>query len=341
MSALNSKLLSSTFVAALIGVGGVVAVATVAVPITAMTVKPAAAACNPCAAKKPANACNPCAAKKPAGACNPCNPCAAKKACNPCNPCGAKAATSECVVPSVQKAALCNPCAVKKPVNACNPCNPCAAKKACNPCNPCAAKKACNPCNPCAAKNPCSASNPCNPCNPCGAAVAISDVELEPAEATAAYNCLNADMTAAYTSSGVPVAAQYLDWKAFSIAPYASATHGGRHVMNYANSVAEEAYGRYEEVGRMPVGSVLAKDSFVVQTDGYATVGPLFLMEKMAAGFNKASGDWKYTMIMPNGTVAGVTNGKGSDMMKFCYECHMAMEDTDSLFFLPEDLRVN
>lgn len=349
MSALNSKLLSSTFVAALIGVSGVVAVATVAVPLTAMTVKPAVAACNPCAAKKPANACNPCAAKKACNpcnpcaakkACNPCNPCGAKKACNPCNPCGAKAATSECVVPSVQKAALCNPCAVKKPANACNPCNPCAAKKACNPCNPCAAAKACNPCNPCAAKNPCAASNPCNPCNPCGAAVAISDVELEPAEATAAYDCLNADMQAAYAGSGVPAAAHYMDWKAFSMAPYASATHGGRHVMNYANSVAEEAYGRYEEVGRMPVGSVLAKDSFVVQTDGHTSVGPLFMMEKMAAGFNKASGNWKYTMIMPNGTIAGVTNGKGSEMMKFCYECHMAMEDTDSLFFLPEDLRV-
>jgi hypothetical protein len=147
-------------------------------------------------------------------------------------------------------------------------------------------------------------------------------------------------MKAAYAGSGVPEAAQYLDWKVFSTAPYASATHGGRHVMNYANEVAEEAYGKYEDVGKMPVGSVLAKDSFVVQTDGKAAVGPLFLMEKMASGFNKASGDWKYSMIMPTGTVAGVTNGKGSDMMTFCYECHMVMEDTDSLFFLPEDLRV-
>jgi hypothetical protein len=164
---------------------------------------------------------------------------------------------------------------------------------------------------------------------------------LEPAEATAAYDCLNADMKAAYESSGVPEAAQYLDWKAFSMAPYNSATHGGRHVMNYANDVAKEAYGMYDEVGRMPVGSVLAKDSFVVQTDGKAAVGPLFLMEKMAAGFNKASGNWKYTMILPDGTVAGVTNGKGSENMVFCYECHMAMdEETDSLFFLPEELRV-
>ncbi|MFC4270855.1 cytochrome P460 family protein [Sneathiella chungangensis] len=163
---------------------------------------------------------------------------------------------------------------------------------------------------------------------------------MEPAEATAAYECLNADMKTAYAGSGVPEAAQYLDWKAFSTAPYASATHGGRHVMNYANDVAKDAYGKYEEVGKMPVGSILAKDSFVVETSGAASVGPLFLMEKMGSGFNEASGDWKYTMILPNGTVAGVTNGKGSENMVFCYECHMAMEDTDSLFFLPEDLRV-
>ena len=63
-------------------------------------------------------------------------------------------------------------------------------------------------------------------------------------------------------------------------------------------------------------------------------------MEKMGSGFKPARvADWKYTMILPNGTVAGVTNGKGSENMVFCYECHMAMEETDSLFFLPEELR--
>jgi len=372
MSSFHGKLLSTTFIPALIGVGGLIAVTTVAVPVSLMTVKPAAAACNPCAAKKPKNACNPCAAKK---ACGACNPCAAKKACNPCNPCAAKAcgpcgakSASECVVPSVQKAALCNPCAAKKPnpcaANACNPCgakkaacgacnpcaakkacgacNPCAAKKACGACNPCAAKKACNPCNPCAAKNPCAANacNPCNPCGPCGAS-AVADVELEPAEANSTYDCLKADMKASYAKSDLDHAAYYTDWKVFSKAPYASGTHGGRHVSNYANAVAEEAYLKYEENGKMPVGSVLAKDSFAVQTDGRAVVGPLFIMEKMAAGFNKASGNWKYTLILPNGQTVGTTNGNGTEAVKFCYECHMAAEDTDSLFFLPEDLRVN
>ncbi|PHQ70132.1 MAG: hypothetical protein COB93_06240 [Sneathiella sp.] len=334
MPSFQGKLLSTTFIPALMGVGGLIAVATVAVPVSLMTVKPAAAACNPCAAKKPANACNPCAAKKPCGACNPCaakkacNPCAAKNPCaaNACNPCAAKS-SANCVVPSVQKAAACNPCAAKKP-------------SACGACNPCAAKKACNPCNPCAAKNPCAASNPCNPCGPCGAS-AMADVELEPAEANATYDCLKADMKNSYAKSGLDHATYYTDWKVFSTAPYASGTHGGRHVSNYANAVAEEAYLKYEENGRMPVGSVLAKDSFAVQTDGRAVVGPLFVMEKMAAGFSKASGDWKYTLILPNGQTVGTTNSTGTEAVTFCYECHMAAEDTDSLFFLPEEYRVN
>ncbi len=52
-----------------------------------------------------------CGAKKACGACNPC------KAAKGCNPCAAKG---------------CNPCAA-------NGCNPCGAKK--KGCNPCAAKK--------------------------------------------------------------------------------------------------------------------------------------------------------------------------------------------------------
>ena len=63
-------------------------------------------------------------------------------------------------------------------------------------------------------------------------------------------------------------------------------------------------------------------------------------MEKMPAGFNKASGDWKYTMIMANGSTFGTTNGKGSAAVTFCLECHASVgEDQDHLFFMPEDVR--
>lgn len=86
MKPFNAKLLSTTVIPMVMGVG--LAVGGLA-GTTALTTTPAFAACG---AKKPCSPCaakaNPCAAAKT----NPCaakNPCAAAKA-NPCNPCAAK-----------------------------------------------------------------------------------------------------------------------------------------------------------------------------------------------------------------------------------------------------------
>ncbi len=304
--------------------------------------------CNPCAAKKACGGCNPCAAKKGCGGCNPCaakkgcgacNPCGAKSACGACNPCGGGGATSmKCAIPRLITASACNPCAAKK---GCGACNPCGAKKACGGCNPCAAKKGCGGCNPCAAKkacNPCGAKSACGACNPC--AGGGDAPELTAAEARNAYDCLIKDLMAGYSKSGLKVAAGYKNWKNYSSQPYVSDTHGGRLVNNYANPLASR-YGKYEKAGRMPVGSLLAKDSFSVSANGKTGAGPLFLMEKMSMGFKKASGNWRYTMVMPNGQIFGTTNGKNSGKMTFCYECHMAVaEEQDSLMFLPDEYRV-
>lgn len=256
---------------------------------------------------------------KPAlAACAPCNPCAAK---NPCNPCAA--------------ANPCNPCAAANP---CNPCaaSPCAADVPDNCVIPRLADAAHNPCNPCAARNPC---NPCaakNPCNPCAAGAAV---ELTDAEAVAAYDCLRDGMRAAYGSSGNATAASYAGWRRYSRVAYQSATHGARYVQNYANATAH-AYGAFEKAGVMPVGSVLAKDSFTVDGKGRATMGPLFIMEKMPAGFRADSGNWKYSMIMPDGSLFGETNGKNSAGMQFCIECHAAVaEEQDHMMFIPEEYR--
>ena len=54
-------------------------------------------------------------------------------------------------------------------------------------------------------------------------------------------------------------------------------------------------------------------------------------MEKMAAGFNADSNDWRYTMIMPNGSIFGTTNGNNSSKVQFCIDCHQAVQpDQDS-----------
>lgn len=299
------KLLSSTVIPVVLGIS-------VAVAATGQAATNAPAAKNPTAVPHAVAS-----SSMQLAACNPCNPCAAKKACNPCNPCNPCAA------------AACSPC------NPCNPCNPCAAG-ACGPASDCVVPglaSACNPCNPCAAKK---AGNPCNPCNPCGAAAAP---ELSAAEAADAYSCIKGALRAGYLKSGDQWAGAYQSWQLYNTQPYVSDTHGGRFVNNYANARGAN-YERYEDAGPAPTGTVLAKDSFSVKGNGKVGPGPFFLMEKMAAGFNAASQDWRYTLIMPNGKVVGTTNGAGSSKMQFCAECHLAVEDQDSRFYLPEEYRV-
>jgi hypothetical protein len=200
-----------------------------------------------------------------------------------------------------------------------------------NPCNPCAAK------NPCAAANPCGAANPCNPCNPCGA-VEFADITSEEAETV--YACLRGDMAAAHAKAGLAQVQGYQQWTNVAAVPYQSATHGSRYVNNYVNATGAPRYSQFEEVGTMPSGSVIAKDSFVANTNGTVAIGPLFIMEKMPGGFNAGTHDWRYTMVMPNGAVFGTTGGDGSANVQFCAECHAAVaESADSLFFLPEEFR--
>jgi hypothetical protein len=376
MSSFKGKLLASTVLPAVFAVGLGIAGAGLAAKVHAAC-KPCAPkrGCNPCAGKRGCNpcagkrACNPCAAKR---GCNPfaghrgCNPCAAKKrcnpcgarsacgACNPCNPCGAGAQnySKKCVIPRLHLAAKCNPCAAKRGCNpcgakkGCGACNPCGAKKgcgACNPCaakkgcNPCAAKKGCGPCNPCAAKRDCNPCGASNPCNPCGGAPAV---ELTAAEAAKAYDCLLDEMKAAYGKSGGPVSLGYTGYQRYSKVAYQSATHGNRYVQNYANDAARN-YGAFEKAGTFKAGAILAKDSFSVSGDGKTSVGPLFVMQKMPAGFNKASLDWKYSMVMPDGKIFGVTGGTNSAAMTFCHECHNSVApDQDAVMFLPEEFRM-
>ncbi len=107
---------------------------------------------------------------------------------------------------------------------------------------------------------------------------------------------------------------------------------------NYANPTGADEYGKYEAGGPMPVGSVLAKESFMVTGSGVVKPGPLFVMEKMPAGFHDESGDWRYSMVMPNGKIMGITNGDGSGKVEFCIQCHIVAE-RDSMFFLPDEYR--
>ena len=62
-------------------------------------------------------------------------------------------------------------------------------------------------------------------------------------------------------------------------------------------------------------------------------------MQKMPAGFNAESGDWRYSMVMPNGSVFGTTGGASG--VQFCIGFLASAEEQDSMYFLPDEDRVN
>jgi hypothetical protein len=163
--------------------------------------------------------------------------------------------------------------------------------------------------------------------------------ELSDADAENIYRRLSGPLKKGYRLSNHPVARAYQSWPRFNTVPYRSEAHGERFVNNYANGMGR-AYGSFEKAGDMPVGSVVAKDSFAVTAAGDVTAGPLFIMEKMPQGFNEKSRDWRYTMIMPDGSVFGVTNGSDSRKVQFCITCHQrAGAENDHLYFLPDAYR--
>jgi hypothetical protein len=161
---------------------------------------------------------------------------------------------------------------------------------------------------------------------------------LDSERAAEIYAIAREAMRAGYPLSASRVARDYQSWRRYNTAPYLSARHGNHYLNNYANERAL-AYGEFEGAGRFPVGAVIAKDSFSVTNSGGILIGPLFIMEKMPQGFNDVSADWKYSLIAPDGTLFGETNGPGSKRVEYCISCHLAQERYDHLYFIPKDYR--
>ena len=168
---------------------------------------------------------------------------------------------------------------------------------------------------------------------------APAPADLTPDEAAAIYDDIRGQMISGYRLSGNSAARNFTRWRRFNSAPYRSATHGERFVNNYANASAE-AYGAYEAAGTMPPGAVVVKDTFYVSQAGGVFPGALMIMEKMEAGFSDATGDWRYSMIMPDGSLFGTTGGENAQSVAFCVDCHALAAENDYLFFLPESYRV-
>ena len=162
---------------------------------------------------------------------------------------------------------------------------------------------------------------------------------LSDPEAASIYDQILDELVRGYALSRLGPATDYRFWRRYNTAPYRSATHGSRYVSNYANATAK-SYGGYERSGPMPEGSILAKDSFAVTKRGDVTIGPLFLMRKMAPGFDADTGAWRYTMVMPDGSIFGVTNAEGSERVRFCADCHNVVGAAqDHRYFVPKKYR--
>ena len=163
--------------------------------------------------------------------------------------------------------------------------------------------------------------------------------DLEEAEIAKVYADLKSELASRYRISQIALIEDYQSWSRYNRVPYVSATHGNRFVNNYANKTAS-AYGRYEKAGILPVGSVIAKDTFTISEDGTVRPGPLMIMEKMPEGFNYVSGDWRYAVIMPDGSLLGETRGESAQSVAFCIGCHLVKERFDHLYFMPKKYRI-
>jgi hypothetical protein len=160
--------------------------------------------------------------------------------------------------------------------------------------------------------------------------------DMFPNTAETVYQNIRAEMAAGYALARMPELRNYLSWRRYNKTPYRSATHGARYVNNYVG----DAYGGFEKAGVQPQGSILVKDSFTATVEGVIYPGPMFVMEKMTPGFNPRGGDWRYSMIMPDGGLFGETNGVNSESVAFCIGCHATRAKNDHLFFLPREYRL-
>lgn len=164
--------------------------------------------------------------------------------------------------------------------------------------------------------------------------------ELNFDEANAVYECLKDSLYKGYNKGKkrwIPAdyVKDYRDWTLVSKAPAAPGFHSGRFLVTYVNEIGAAEYVKYQDVrGPMPAGTLIAKESFSVNKKGKDKKGPLFLMEKVAAGTSPETGDWYYMMVAPNGKPQAI------NVVTACSQCHQGnFGDRDGLGYPVEEVR--
>ncbi|MEL6570319.1 MAG: cytochrome P460 family protein [Pseudomonadota bacterium] len=159
--------------------------------------------------------------------------------------------------------------------------------------------------------------------------------DFDQSEIDALYACVVDDLAAGYATEGHEIGSVYRDWTPTATGPYNPGPHGERFLNTFANDVAAEQYNQYAfGEFEMPVGSVLAKESYKLRDDGTPRRGPLFIMTKVAAGGEAEEFDnWVYSAVQPNGKNMGVKQS-------FCHNCHQAFADQDSMGYPDPSVRL-
>lgn len=163
--------------------------------------------------------------------------------------------------------------------------------------------------------------------------------ELPPAQLEQIYNELKQRMAEGYALSKLEIIDDYQSWRRYNTAPYLSATHGLRFINNYANEKGR-GYGTLSVGQSLPAGTVLAKDAMTLTADGKNFPGALFIMEKLPAGANSETADWRYLVVNPDGSLFGDTKGDEPELVDYCHACHESKADQDYVFLIPEEFRV-
>ncbi len=174
-----------------------------------------------------------------------------------------------------------------------------------------------------------------------GAHLAIkSPAILEKSEINKVYDELKERMAGGYELSKLPIIKNYQSWKQYNNQPYISATHGQRYVNNYANRLVTN-YGNLKKGGAYPVGTVFAKDTITVTAQKKTYPGAIFIMEKLAKGKSPKTADWRYVMVLPDGSMFGDTIGDQPEEVEYCYACHIQKSRQDYVFFVPGKYRAD
>ena len=122
------------------------------------------------------------------------------------------------------------------------------------------------------------------------AAKCESDVkkdDLTKEQVVGLYDCIKGKLREKYAQKGGENTKEYQSWKEASTQPAATGTHGNRFLMTFVNEAGYAEYVKFAEdrkANPMPVGSIMAKESFNLSKKGKVKRGPLFFMTKVAVG---------------------------------------------------------